>query len=168
MSEFPDEISLCADITNCCCNCKGCSMSHLKKDIGTPLTNEEIDKLIKGHPDITVFGIMGGDREPNDVIRVADYIHENYPNIKVGMYSGRDYMLIELMEHLDIYKVGRWISPEGPVNTWQETNCGPLVFPWSNQIYFEKVDGKLVNSTYKFRKNPIGNPERYIIKEENN
>lgn len=167
-SEFPDEIALCVNITGCPCHCDNCSEPWLRPYVGTELTNEEIDKLISEHPDITVFGLMGGDSNYKDCVRVVDYIHEKYPHLKVGIYSGRDWFDIELMNVIDIYKIGRWITPKGPVEEWHQTNNGVLQFPWSNQLYFERVDGKLVNTTYKFRKEKVGNPARYIINDENN
>ena len=56
--------------------------------------------------------------------------------------------------------------PEGPSSEWHKTNYGVLQFPWSNQLLFQNINGALVNITYKFRKNPVGNPERYIVYPE--
>ena len=33
-AEVPNEISLCINISNCPCNCKGCHSSYLAEDIG--------------------------------------------------------------------------------------------------------------------------------------
>ena len=33
-SEFPNEISLCINISQCVCNCSGCHSSYLAEDIG--------------------------------------------------------------------------------------------------------------------------------------
>lgn len=171
-SEFPDEVALCVNITGCICHCSECSEPWLRPYVGTLLTDEEIDKLIAEHPDITVFGLMGGDSDHDDVVRIANYIHAKYPHIKVGMYSGREYMSTKLLNCLDLYKIGRWIMPKGPVSEWHQTNNGVLQFPWSNQLLFEKLqtrDGESwVNTTYKFRKEKVGNPARYIITEEDN
>lgn len=171
-AEFPDCITLCVNISNCPGYCDGCSEPWLLEDVGTELTSEEIDKLIKNNPGITVFGLMGGDNDHKDVARVANYIHENYPDLKVGMYSGREFLNMNLLNCLDLYKIGRWIMPKGPVSEWHKTNNGVLQFPWSNQLLFEKVKLKdefvWVNVTSKFRKSPLGNPERYIITEDNN
>ena len=84
-SEFPDEVTLCVNISNCPGMCDGCSEPWLLEDVGTLLTNEEIDKLISEHQDITVFGLMGGDSNHKDCERIANYVHSTYPNIKVGM-----------------------------------------------------------------------------------
>ena len=167
MSEFPDEITLCVNITGCVCHCSECSEPWLRPYVGTLLTNEEIDKLIKDHPGITVFGLMGGDSDHDDVVRIANYVHEKH-HLKVGMYSGREFLNMKLLECLDLYKIGRWIMPKGPVSEWHQTNNGVLQFPWSNQLLFEKIGNMWFNITHKFRKEKVGNPARYIIVEENN
>lgn len=138
-SEFPDEITLAVNISNCPGYCDGCSEPWLLKDIGTELTFEEVDKLIKEHSDITVFGFMGGDNDQNEVANISRYIHQNYPTLKVGMYSGREFLNMDLLDCLDLYKIGRFIMPKGPVEDWHKTNNGVLQFPWSNQLLFEKL-----------------------------
>ena len=163
-AEFPDEIALCVNITNCPGMCLNCSEPWLLEDKGTLLTENEIDRLISEHKDITVFALMGGDRDHEDIVRIADYIHSKY-NLKVGMYSGKDYLDMKLLSCLDIYKIGRWIMPEGDVKDWHKTNNGVLQFPWSNQLYFERLGDLWINTTYKFRKNPLGDLTTYIIKQ---
>ena len=171
-SEFPDEITLCVNISNCPGMCDGCSEPWLLEDVGEELTEEKIDELIREHSDITVFGLMGGDSDHDDVVRIANYIHSKYTDIKVGMYSGREYMSTKLLDCLDLYKIGRWIMPKGKPEEWHQTNNGVLQFPWSNQLLFEKLNTKdgesWVNTTYKFRKEKVGNPARYIITSEDN
>jgi len=166
-AEFPEEITLCVNITGCVCHCSQCSEPWLRPYVGTLLTNEEIDKLIAEHPGITVFGLMGGDSDHDDVVRIANYVHEKH-HLKVGMYSGREFLNMKLLECLDLYKIGRWIMPKGPASEWHQTNNGVLQFPWSNQLLFEKVGNLWLNTTYKFRKEKIGNPERYIVSPEDN
>lgn len=161
-AEFPDCIALAVNISNCPGYCDGCSEPWLLKDIGTELTFEEIDKLIREHSDCSLFGIMGGDRDHKDIIRIAQYVH-SHSNMKVGVYSGLDYIDLELASYIDCYKIGRWIQPKGPEEKWHETNNGVLQFPWSNQLYFIKEGNKLVNATNLFRKQPISNLSRYII-----
>ena len=167
MSEFPDEITLCVNISNCPGMCDGCSEPWLLEDVGEELTESKIDELIADHPGITVFGLMGGDSDQGDVVRIVNYVHEKH-HLKVGMYSGREFLNMKLLECLDLYKIGRWIMPKGPVSEWHQTNNGVLQFPWSNQLLFEKIGNMWFNTTYKFRKEKVGNPERYIITEEDN
>lgn len=157
--EFPDEIALAVDITQCPCTCEGCSESYLREDIGEFLTNDAIDELIKKHRGVSLFGLMGGDNDHEDCIRVADYIHAKYPSLKVGMYSGFDSLDLELAKHLDYYKVGRFIM----VDSLQEYG-GPINFPNSNQIMYKNVNGNLLNITQKFRKDVPNDISKYIIK----
>ena len=164
MSEFVDEIALCVNISGCPCHCTNCSEPWLRPWVGTLLTNDEIDKLIAEHPGITVFGLMGGDSNYEDCIRVTNYIHDKYPELKVGIYSGRDWIDLDLAKVIDIYKVGRWVQPDmDHPETWKDHTWGPLVWPVSNQLYFVKVGNKLVNMTYRFREKPIGNWSQYVI-----
>ena len=58
-SEFPDEISLCINISNCPNACVNCHSSYLKEDIGTILDYKELDKLIQKNHGITCIGFMG-------------------------------------------------------------------------------------------------------------
>ena len=164
MTEFPDEITLAVNISNCPGTCEECSEPWLREDVGDELTAEKIDSLINDHPGISVFGLMGGDSDHNDVIRIANYVHEKYPSLKVGMYSGRDFINLDVAQVLDLYKIGRWIPPKGDVNDWWKKSWGPLQFPFSNQLLFENKKGKLINITYKFRRTPLSDLERYIIK----
>ena len=160
--EFPDEIALCVNITNCPCCCEGCSEPWLKEDIGEPLTEQAIDMLITAHPGCTTFGLMGGDRDHKEIARISDYIHKKY-QMKVGFYSGADEVDQKLINFVDFYKVGRWIKPQGDESTWSSQVCGPINFPFSNQKYFEKHDGKLIDATYKFRQTPLGRLSRYVL-----
>ena len=111
-AEFPDEIALCLNISQCVGTCEGCSEPYLREDIGTPLTTSEIDRLIQENSNISLFGFMGGDNDHEAVYELANYIHTNYRNIKVGMYSGRDFIDLKLAEVLDYYKIGRFIMPK--------------------------------------------------------
>ena len=51
--EIPDEITIAINITNCPCKCKGCHSKFLWGDIGTELTESEINKIIKENSGIT-------------------------------------------------------------------------------------------------------------------
>lgn len=87
--EFPDEIALCINISNCPCHCKGCHSSYLTEDIGELLTEDILDSFVNRYKDeITLIGFMGGDSDPFEVLRLAKYLKDNY-KIKVGWYSGR-------------------------------------------------------------------------------
>lgn len=160
-AEFPGEVALAVNITNCPCHCANCSEPYLRNDIGDTLNHSEIDRLISQNPGITMFGIMGGDCNHQDVVDVANYIHSNYDGIKVGMYSGRDCLDSAIMEAIDAYKIGAYVS-DSTLPNW-----GPLPLPTSNQLYFEKrvINGTVFweNSTFKFRQGVLNNYSRQIV-----
>ena len=74
-SEIPDEVTLCINISNCPCHCKGCHSPYLAEDIGILLAdwaeyskeehsiNTPIDKLIEANEGITCVCLMGGDSD---------------------------------------------------------------------------------------------------------
>lgn len=165
-SEFPDEISLCLNISNCPGHCESCSEPWLLEDVGTVLTPSVLENLIKSNPGITMIGFMGGDRDHDTIKTLASWIHQQ-TGLKVGMYSGQEYLDMNLLEELDYYKIGRWIRPKGPVETWHTMNCGPLKFPFSNQLMFKRENNKWINITASFRKDKISDYKREIVTNEN-
>ena len=71
--EFPDEVTLAINLSNCPCHCPGCHSSYLWKDVGQPLTPRSIEDFLRdvGHVRLTCVGLMGGDAEPEAVDAVA-------------------------------------------------------------------------------------------------
>ena len=165
-SEFPDEITLCVNISNCPGICENCSEAYLQEDIGEYLTKKEITKLIKANPGITCFGFMGGDIDHIYLKKLAKYIHKKF-KLKVGFYSGNDFLDYKLIPFVDYYKIGRFIMPEGPENTWHKKACGPIIFPWSNQrmfkIFHSVHNVYVIDISWRMHKE-INNLSNYIIK----
>lgn len=119
--EIPDEITLAINITNCPCHCVGCHSKFLWEDVGTELTFEELERLIKENDGITCVCFMGGDANPKEINDLATYINAknmcNYKSLKIGWYSGKD----ELSEDIDIslfnyIKFGRYDEKLGGLN----------------------------------------------------
>lgn len=162
--EFPDEIALCLDISNCPCKCEGCSSKHLQEDIGDIVSEDFIDKLIKKYSNygITLIGFLGGDRSHEDIYCISKYIKSKY-NLKIGFYSGLDCINIKLIAILDYYKYGRFILPKGQIDSWWKQVCGPINFPQSNQKLFKIENNNMIDITYRL-KQPISDLSRYIIK----
>lgn len=142
-SEFPDEISLCINISNCPCNCTGCHSSYLSEDIGTLLTMRKLKELVDSNKGITCIGFMGGDTEPHYINTLAQQIKES-TDLKVGWYSGRQ----ELNKFInpkwfDFIKLGPYIEEKGPLNN-----------PNTNQKMYKVEHNKgsyaLVDITSKF------------------
>ena len=100
--EIPDEITLAINITNCPCRCVNCHSKFLWGDVGTELTFEGLERLIKENDGITCVCFMGGDANPKEINDLATYISAKnmcgYKSLKIGWYSGKD----ELSEDIDI------------------------------------------------------------------
>ena len=143
--EFPDEISLLINISNCPFHCPGCRSPELWEDIGTELTFDELNKLIQSNKGITCVGFMGG--FPLSVYDAACFIKANY-NLKVGWYWGGEKNSYPLYIHniLDYIKLGPYIKELGGLN------C-----PSTNQRFYKiehlENETNWLNLTYKFWKN---------------
>lgn len=150
-SEVPDEVTLCINISNCPCHCKGCHSAYLAEDIGEELTFEVLDSLIKKNKGITCVAFMGGDAEPATINDLASYVKESYPNIKTAWYSGRQELSKDIeIKNFNAIKLGPYIEELGPLNS-----------KTTNQKFYEvlqvvDVEGKLYyglsDVTYKFWK----------------
>ena len=92
--EIPGEVTLALNLSNCPCHCPGCHSPHLAQDIGEPLNEELLDGLIARYGAmITCVAFMGGDANPEEVAKWADYIKSHQPKSmptpKTAWYSGR-------------------------------------------------------------------------------
>ena len=146
--EIPDEVTLAINISNCPCCCPGCHSHYLWEDIGHPLDADAIDELVrKVTADITCIAMMGGDADPKGVNLLAQYIHEEYPQLKVAWYSGRLRIpSVVCKADFDYIKVGPYIR-----------HLGPLSQPTTNQrLYRQSDDGTFEDITYRFWKNKKG------------
>lgn len=142
--EIPDEVTLAINISNCPCHCPGCHSKYLWSDVGTPLTESAIDAMIRGcSNDITCVCFMGGDADPHEVARLADYITEKHPACKVGWYSGRTTLpKSDIKAHFNYLKVGPYIK-----------HLGSLKDKTTNQrLYKKEADGLFADITYRFWK----------------
>lgn len=148
--EIPDEITLCINISNCPCHCKGCHSSYLAEDIGEKLTLDKIYKLIENNEGITCICFMGGDSSPKEIDMFARCIKDLY-DIKVAWYSGRQ----ELNKYInlkcfDFIKLGPYIEEFGPLNS-KTTN--QRMYKVVTDNYEDGTSGyELVDITNKFWK----------------
>ena len=148
--EIPDEITLCINISNCPCHCKGCHSSYLAEDIGEGLTLDKIYKLIENNEGITCICFMGGDSSPKEIDMFAGCIKDLY-DIKVAWYSGRQ----ELSKYInlkcfDFIKLGPYIEEFGPLNS-KTTN--QRFYQVIKSHYEDGTSGyELLDTTYKFWK----------------
>lgn len=140
--EIPDEVTLAINISNCPCRCPGCHSKYLWQDIGEPLTAKAIDAFVsKFGTSITCICMMGGDAEHDCVSKIAGYIHQRYPQYKVGWYSGRMRVTSDVDKNdFDYIKVGPYIS-----------HLGGLKDRTTNQRLYKKVaNGEFEDITPRF------------------
>ena len=150
-AEFPDEISLLINISNCPFHCSGCHSPELWEDIGTELTYGRLDNLIETNKGITLVGFMGGD--PTLVNSLASYIKHNY-DIKTGWYWGGTDIPKEIyLINFDYIKLGPYIKELGGLdnpNTNQRmyqyspyfSDCTELGIGWRDITYKFLKHGK--------------------------
>ena len=140
--EIPDEVTLAINISSCPCHCPGCHSQYLWDDIGLPLDTGAVDAFVSRlSSDITCIAFMGGDADPKGVNMLAQYIHEEYPELKVAWYTGRIRVpAIVNKADFDYIKVGPYIR-----------HLGPLKSPTTNQrMYRQQDDGTFEDITYRF------------------
>ena len=125
--EIPDEVTLAINISGCPCRCPGCHSEYLWEDIGLPLTTDALDDLIGLHEgDITCIAFMGGDAEPRRVNRLAQYVHEEWPGLKVAWYSGRTSLSPDVTPaDFDYIKLGPYLPASGGSRRRGTDTCLP-------------------------------------------
>ena len=83
---------------------------------------------------------MGGDNDHNSLIKLIKEI-KNQLKVKIAVYSGLNFLDLELLEVVDYYKFGPYIPERGPMN--QTT---------TNQVFLQKQGQTCKNITNKFQK----------------
>ena len=141
--EIPNEVTLSVNISNCPCHCPNCHSKYLWDDIGEMLTNEVIDDLIVQYgANVTCLCFMGGDADPQTLCELAQHIHTNHPELKVGWYSGRQRVPRFVDKQLfDYIKVGPYIA-----------HLGALDSPTTNQRLYKKEQDGFIDITSKLWK----------------
>lgn len=144
--ELPDEITLAINLSGCPCHCAGCHSPYLADDVGEELTCEALYGLVRKNPGITAVSFMGGDGCPADVNAFAEYLRYEFPDLKIGWYSGRDELneLIDL-QYFDYVKIGRYDARYGALDK-QTTNQRMY------KVWHEDVKSTLIDITDKFWK----------------
>ena len=138
-SEFPDEIALCINISNCPFHCPGCHSPELWEDIGTKLNKGELSKLIESNKGISCVGFMGG--KPDLINTLAAFVKNEY-KLKVGWYWGGETIPKEINpKNFDYIKIGPY-----------KKELGGLDNSNTNQRFYKIENGQLIDWTYKFWK----------------
>lgn len=184
-AEIPDEITLCINLSNCPCHCKGCHSSYLAEDIGEVLTHSRIEKLLKENKGVTAICFMGGDNDPKLVNHYAKLIKDSYVEQVEATYKvnevvtlskgitlnpGDDIILMKPMPNpikVAWYSGRQELSKDVDVANFDfiklgpyQEEKGPLDNPNTNQGFYQVVNGELVDITHKFWKHETENQDK--------
>ena len=145
-AEIPDETTLAINLTGCPNHCPGCHSPHLQREAGRKLDERELAALLDRYGrTVTCVCFMGGDAAPEEVERLARWVHRTWPRLRAGWYSGREQLPEGVSpEAFDYIKLGPWIEA-----------CGPLTSPSTNQRLYHVVDGRMTDITARFRRRAI-------------
>ena len=121
--EIPDEVTLAVNISGCPNRCPGCHSPWLQEDIGEALTTDALSELMDKYGSaVTCLCFMGGDREPQEVERLAKFVRNAYPRIKIGWYSGCDRLPAAVdMTSFQFVKLGAYVESRGGLRS-ESTN----------------------------------------------
>lgn len=148
-SEFPDEISLCINISNCSFHCSGCHSPELWEDVGEELNEDSLSELIERNPGISCVGFMGG--EPGAVNDLAKFVTEHWM-LKIGWYTGYSTVPEDInLDNFDYIKIGPYIESKGPINNPNTNQRMYKHIVVSDMSY--SIDENWVDITSKFWKN---------------
>lgn len=142
--EIPDEVTLSINISGCPCHCIGCHSTYLWEDIGEPLNVLALGDMLKNYEgEITCVCFMGGDSAPEEVDVLAGWVKSNFPELRIGWYSGRGSISAAIdLRHFDYIKLGPYVESMGPINK-ATTN---------QKMYKVGADCSLTDITSKFWK----------------
>ena len=154
--EIPGEVTLALNLSGCPCHCPGCHSPHLAEDIGELLDESLMDGLLERYGDqITCVCFMGGDADPEEVARWAQYIRLSpirHSPLKTAWYSGRpsfpntpsDQIIPNIPIPFDYIKLGPYVE-----------SLGGLKSPTTNQRLYKRVGDEWQDITSSFWRNTI-------------
>jgi len=141
--EVPNEITLAINITNCPCKCSECHSKFLWEDIGTELTHNELEKLIKINDGISCVCFMGHGSFDGikEAISLSNFIKSKF-GLKTALYSGfTNIRNIVGIDVFDFIKEGKYESDKGGLNNIN-----------TNQRFYQNVKGEFIDKTELFWK----------------
>lgn len=142
--EIPDEVTLAVNLSNCPHRCVGCHSPHLQQDIGFPLNEVVISRLLAKYASaITCVCFMGGDNEPDEVCRLASFVRSKWNRqLKTAWYSGcKTLKTNSALSYFNYIKLGAYIE-----------QFGGLDKKTTNQRIYHISDGKCIDITSKMWK----------------
>ena len=146
--EIPGEVTLALNLSNCPCHCPGCHSPHLAEDIGEVVSEDLLNGLLARYGSmITCVAFMGGDANPEEVARWAEWIKAY--QLKTAWYSGRpcypntpsNQIIPSTPVPFDYVKLGPDIE-----------SLGGLKSPTTNQRLYKRVGDEWQDITSSFRR----------------
>ena len=140
--EVPNKITLSINISNCPNHCIGCHSPELRSNIGTELTDNELDRLISKNDGINCVCFMG---EGCDLKRLSQLIKrvKEIHGIDTALYTGSDEFDETIFNGtLDYLKIGHY-----------DAKYGALDKKTTNQRMYRLTNNDREDITYLFWKN---------------
>lgn len=116
LEEIPDKVTLAVEITNCQGSCPGCHSPFLRRDIGEELTEAALDRLIGDNFGVNCLLFLGEGNDRDALLRLSTHVRQNWPDIELALYSGRETVEDELKDAFDYIKIGPYVEELGPLN----------------------------------------------------
>ena len=139
--ELPDEVTLAVNLSGCPCRCPGCHSTHLWHEGGEVLDGETVDCMLsRQKQEVTCLSLMGGDAQPQEVNRLAQWVRQRHPKLHIAWWSGRTLLSPQVsLNNFDYIKLGPYLK-----------HLGPLKSRTTNQRLYRVVDGTLHDITSRF------------------
>lgn len=138
-AEVPGEITLGISLTGCTIHCPDCHSKELWEDIGTPLTIEELDRLLDENKGITCLLLLGGE---HDIDSLTELFQHSFEIIKTAWYCGLDKVPRDkqgILQYLDYLKIGHYDKELGGLNN-PNTNQRLYLLEHQGDEYVKKID----------------------------
>ncbi len=137
LQEVPGEISICFSICGCKIRCKGCHSPILwKEENGQQLSIKLYKQTLlkyKGFASCVLF--MGGEWHQKELIDYLKYAQKE--GYKTCLYTGKEHIDKNLLQHLTWIKTGKWIAKKGGLDK-----------PDTNQQFIEVQTNKNLNHLF--------------------
>ena len=143
--EFPDEVTLAVNLSQCPNACPGCHSMYLWGDEGERLSLSRLRAMAEAYAgEITCVALMGGDNDPESVLLILSELRRAMPGIRTGWYSGH----ASLPRCFNDYPAPDYVK----IGPWRE-ECGRLSSPSTNQRMYRCLpDGSRLDITERFWK----------------
>lgn len=145
--EVPGEVSLLLPLVGCGNTCLNCHSPHLNDEINSVhLDFDMVTALLSHYTYVSCLLFFGGNQFDTDLLILLKKIREEYPHLKLALYTGVNFINDSLLFYLDYYKIGEY-----------REELGGLDKKTTNQRMYkvQRQSGKITelkDITYEFQK----------------